>query len=84
MIYGVFAIRDLKTGFLSPTLDQNGDSAIRNFEHAIMRADSLFFTHPSDYSLHRIGDFDTDTGLITPVIPPVHLVDASALLRKGE
>lgn len=84
MIYGVFAVRDVKTGYLSPTLDVNGDSAIRNFEHAVMRADSLFFTHPSDYSLYRIGDYDSDTGLITPAIPPVHLVDADALLRKGE
>lgn len=82
MIYGIYAVRDVKTGFLSPTLDVNGDSAIRNFEHALMRADSLFFTHPSDYSLYRIGDYDTETGLITPAVPLIHLADADVLLRK--
>ena len=82
MTYGIYAVRDVKTGFLSPTLDVNGDSAIRNFEHAVHRADSLFYTHASDYSLYRIGDYDTDTGTIIPAVPVVHIVDADALLRK--
>lgn len=66
MIYGMYAIRDLKTGFLNISLEQNDNSAIRNFEHACMNSDSLFYTHGSDYSLYRIGTFDTDTGLVSP------------------
>lgn len=84
MVFGVFAIRDVKSGWLAPTVDQNGECAIRNFEHACMRADSLFFTHPGDYSLYRIGFYDTETGTLEPAIPPVHLVDASAFFKKGE
>lgn len=84
MNLGVYSIRDCKTGFMAPTLEQNGDCAIRNFTHAIeMTTDSLFFTHASDFSLWHIGDFSTDTGLITPVVPPVHLMDADQI-KKGD
>lgn len=69
MIYGVFSIRDLKTGFLSVTVDVSDASAKRGFEHATRKPDSLFFTHPSDYSLYRVGSFDTDTGVLTSIDP---------------
>ncbi len=83
IVYEMFAVRDIKTGYLSPTLDQNSESAIRNFEHACMIADSLFFTHAADYSLYRVGTYYPDTGMIEPAIPPVHIVDASSFM-KGE
>lgn len=77
MIYGVYSIHDAKTGFLNITLDQSDESAIRGFEHACLNTDSLFFTHPADYALHRLGSFDTDTGSLTPLIPVDVLVRAS-------
>lgn len=81
--YGMYAIRDVKTGFLAPTLDMNDEAAIRNFEHACMRADSLFFTHAADYSLYRIGTYIAETGEIEVIYPPAHVVDASSF-KKGE
>lgn len=65
MIYGLYAIKDLKTGFLTPTCDMNDYSAMRNFEHACMNSDSLFYTHASDYQLFKIGTYNTDDGSIT-------------------
>lgn len=82
MIFGIYSIRDTKCGFLQPSLDQNNEVAVRNFEHAIQRVDSLFFTHPQDYSIYKIAEFDTDSGIITPIQPIQHLADADALLRK--
>lgn len=64
MKYGIYTIRDCKTGYLPLTIDINDASAMRNFEHASKNPDSLFFTHCSDYDLCRIGSFDTDSGLI--------------------
>ncbi len=66
MIYGVYAIRDLRTGYLSPTVDVNDSSALRNFRHAASRTESLFYTHPADYQLERIGSYDTDDGILVP------------------
>ena len=74
MIYGMYSVKDIKTGYLPPTFDMNDLSAMRNFEHACMNEDSLFFTHPSDYQLYKVGSFDTETGSITDEI--VFLMDA--------
>lgn len=65
MIYGMYSVKDLKTGYLPPTYDMNDLSAMRNFEHACMNEDSLFFTHSSDYQLFKVGTFDTETAEIT-------------------
>lgn len=68
MIYSVFAVRDFKTGFLTPTVDVNREAAVRNFEHAVLNSeDSLFFSHPEDYALFEIGQYDTDTGRLMPL-----------------
>ncbi len=73
MKLGVYSIRDNLTGFLTPVVEQNDNSARRNFEHAIAQPQSLMNSHVSDYDLYKIGLFDTDTGLIEN-ISPIELV----------
>lgn len=68
MIYGVYCVRDLKTSFLSPTVDVNDASAIRNFSHAIIASDNIMHTHRSDFQLFKLGGFDTDTGDFIPLV----------------
>lgn len=82
MKYGLYSIRDFKTGFLPPTYDINDESAIRNFEHACLNSDSLFFSHPQDYALYRIGSFDTDSGRVDLLDPLPELVTASETLAS--
>ena len=81
MKFGVYSIEDIKTGFMTPTIDQNDNSAVRNFSSAIMQSDGILFTHAEDFRLFKIGEFDTDTGSILAVAPLVHLVDGSDVLR---
>lgn len=66
MILNLYSVRDVKTGFLSLTSDYNDASAMRNFAHACMQKSSLMFTHPRDYELYNVGQFDNDTGVIIP------------------
>lgn len=80
MIY-VYAIRDARTGFLAPTFEVNDAVAARNFHHACMNSDSLLFSHPADYSLYRIGSFDSESGRITPEDLPVLITDAKEALK---
>lgn len=82
MIYGMYSVKDLKTGFLPVTTDMNDLSAMRNFEHACMNTDSLFFTHASDYQLFKVGTFDTETGEIT--IENTFLMDAPVEKKRGK
>lgn len=75
MEYPIYAIRDSKVGFMTPTVDQNDASAARNFEHAVMNSASLMNSHPGDYELYRIGTYETDSGEIHPEMP-VHIASA--------
>lgn len=75
MKYPVFSIRDSKVGFMVPTVDQNVPAAVRNFEHACMASQSLFATHPGDYDLYEIGEFDSDSGELVPK-QPKHICSA--------
>nr|CAI9750412.1 DNA binding protein [Microvirus sp.] len=81
MKYPMYAICDAKTGYMPPTIDYNDASAVRNFEHAVKAPDSLMGSHPSDYSLRRVAEYDTDSGVITPEASPVVLVEAASFLR---
>lgn len=81
MLYGVYSIRDVKTGFMSPTIDVNDDSAIRNFHHSISQSEGILFTFSGDFSLYLIGKFDSDHGILDPVIPPVCIAEGSDSVR---
>lgn len=84
MVYPVVSIRDCKTGFMAPTLDINLDSAARAFLHSVARSTDVISANPADFALYHIADFDTDNGLLTPVVPCVHIVDAVAAFRVGD
>lgn len=66
MTYGVYVIRDKKAGYLPPMFDLNDACAIRNFQQGTMNASSTMYTHGSDFELYRIGEFETESGIITP------------------
>lgn len=65
MIYGVYVIRDIKSGYLAPTIDINDATAIRNFEHAVLAKETLYYTHAEDYCLVKIGTYDSDVGVVS-------------------
>lgn len=77
MKYGLYSIRDSKVGFMTVTVDSNDASARRNFEHACSQTNSLFFTHPQDYDLFKVGLYDSDSGVIDPINPPEFLCAAT-------
>lgn len=73
MKYGMYCIRDVLTGFMTPVLEQNAACAMRNFRMACSRPDSLMNHKASDFSIYHIADFDSDTGILYP-ISPIELV----------
>lgn len=81
MIYGVYSVRDVKTGFMTPTIEVNDASAIRNFSHAVVNSDSILASYASDFALYRIASFDSDSAVIVPESVPFHLYDAAAAIR---
>lgn len=71
MILSVYAMRDALSGFLTPTFEVNDQVAERNFVHAVTNAglDSILSSHFDQFSLYRLGTFDTESGALTSELP---------------
>lgn len=84
MIYPVYSMRDKHTGFSVPTFDVNDQSAIRNFSNALVNAGGILSFAPADFDLYRLGEFDSDTGRLTPEQLPVMIISGSSALPRPE
>lgn len=85
MKFGLYSIRDAKTGFMTPVVEPNVASATRNFYHSVQNSEGVLFTFAQDFALYRIADFDAETGQVIPLVPIVQVADgasAVAALRK--
>lgn len=67
MKLGVYSMRDNLTGFLEPQVSINDAVAIRAFEQACSNTASVIGFRSSDFSLYKIGEFDTETGFVESV-----------------
>ena len=80
----VFSVFDSKAAaFNPPFCAPSYGVAERNFHTEVTSADSMVAKYPEDYSLFVIGDFDTDTGVLTARNPEA-IVTASALVARGQ
>lgn len=77
MVLGIYVMRDQRTSFMTPSFDMTDQAAIRNFEAAMQRVDSLLHSHPQDFSLYKIGEYDTLTAMISADTPQL-LVDGAS------
>lgn len=77
MTFGIYSIRDAKTGFMTPVCEVSDEVAIRNFSHTVQVSDGLLQTHPGDFDFYKLGTFDSDTGMITMDTLPVQLFTAT-------
>lgn len=81
MIYSLYAIRDVKVGFLTPTAEVNDDVAARNFYHAVSTSEGILFTCSSDFDLYRLASYDADSGRVIPEDIPVLVAQGSNALK---
>lgn len=78
MPYGLYAIKDAKNGFMFPQTDANDETAIRNFSNALRDENSLLYRYCNDFSLWKVGEFNSETGEIFPLA--LQLVDAASIV----
>ena len=69
MIYGLYAIKDEKIGFLQVMQDNNDLTALRNFQHAMTRKDTMYNDFKQDFKLYKVGEFDSVDGCISSCDP---------------
>lgn len=78
MIKGLYTIHDRKTGYgniITCNYDvKGGDTLIlRDFRNMAKAEDTLYAKNPEDFSLVKMGEFDTITGKMEILEDPVTL-----------
>ena len=70
----VFSVYDSKAEmFNTPMFFRSKPEALRAFTDECNREGSSLYQHPADFTLFLVGDFDIETGKITPMNTPSSL-----------
>lgn len=82
MKFGVYSIADALTGYMRPTVEQNDAVAMRNFRAAILqvRDGNVLHCDPQDFTLYKIGTFETDSGELSGHAPVPVVTGMSVML----
>lgn len=83
MKYKVFTIYDTKgETYNMPWFVKTHGEAERTFSNLANDERTNIAKNPEDYDLFQIGEFDDQTGTLTPHQTPTHVVKALHLLRE--
>jgi hypothetical protein len=76
-----YAVFDRKAEMYSqPFLEIKDGTAIRAVQDIVINnKDHAFAKHPADFSLHRLGEFDEQTGVITGKNKPEKIIEIETL-----
>ena len=81
----IYAVKDLAVqAFGNPFVTRAQGEAMRSFQDEVNKKDgqSAIAQHPEDYELYKLGEWDDNTGVITPQTP--ELVARAKDLITGE
>lgn len=74
MLQKMYAIYDQAVGaYLNPFFMRSRGEAVRSFGQAVSDPKSAFHSHPADYTLFEIGQYDDVTGIVEPWDAKVNL-----------
>lgn len=77
-----FTVLDIKAdAYITPFFLPRKEMAVRAFADAVNSPSHQFNAHPGDYVLWHIGEFDVDTGAITPAEFRNHVVDGLSVYK---
>lgn len=79
MKYPVYAIRDIKSTFFPPQVEQNDGTAKRNFAFMVANGNTVYSFAPGDYQLFKVAEFDSEVGTLMPVVPIEFVVDGASV-----
>lgn len=81
----VFSLYDEKAkAFNTPQYMAHKGEAIRALQTTLDQKESMIAKYPADYSLFKLGDFETNTGEIIGITPPELVLRAVELKADEE
>lgn len=73
----IYSIRDQKSEIFNlPFHKKTHGEAERDFRSLVNDKNSMVHKYPEDFDLYYIGDYDDNTGRITPLDTPQHVIKA--------
>jgi len=83
LIVKVYTLFDEKAAFYgSPFYCKTDNEALRMVSDAARSTETLIGTHPEDYSLYNVGQFDDNAGKLIPENVPVFIVKVTELVTR--
>lgn len=81
----LFAVRDIKAdSYGAPISVATRGLALRSFSDVCLDARSEIAKYPEDYSLHELGEYDPNSGVITPHPSPKHVASAVEMISAAK
>lgn len=80
----LYSYRDELVGFGPIMVEANERTAIRGFSYAVNSAQGMMSFSPENYDLFYIGEFDTDTGVISPAPVSQLIVNGRSVFSEVE
>lgn len=65
MNYRIYAIKDVKVGFMQPFIQVNDAVAVREFTNIVNSGSSVVSANYTDMELYCLGSYNQDNGVIT-------------------
>lgn len=81
MKVGIFSVYDKKTAaFMQPFFQHTRGQAMRTLTDTVKGRESLIGSHPEDFQLFQVGEFDDQEGKIVPLKDGRFVCNASELV----
>lgn len=85
MLLKAYSIYDVKSlAYHTPYFTSTDGAAARSFSDLVNDINTNVGRHPNDYVLYCVGEFDDAKGVMIPLSPMRHVVDANALLKHQQ
>lgn len=81
MLYQLYSIKDELVAFGPVFVSENDSTASRLLLNGFNIDNSMYATRPQDYTLYRIGSYETETGNIDPCTPQ-YVISCSDFKRE--
>lgn len=85
MILNAYSIYDRKSLlYFTPWFQSTHGAATRVLKDLVNDQNTSIGRHPADYVLYHIGVYDDAKGMLTPLSPMDHVMDAAALVEPPQ